>query len=81
MGGFRDSGSAASILQQGGRSFTGPFGLGRARRGLVCSRCFVWSMNTSRRGGAVEVDSSGVAARLLFQTLTMSCTSAGQAAC
>ena len=47
--GCGDGGVAASLLQRGGRSFTGPDGPGRAREGLVCSSCSVRSMTASRR--------------------------------
>jgi hypothetical protein len=40
--GSRDDGSMASLLQHNGRSFTGPSRAGRARQGLVCSRCYVY---------------------------------------
>jgi hypothetical protein len=75
-----DNGSAASTTQQGGQSFTGPFGPGQIRLGLVCSRCLVRSLTASLRGGAMEESSSHVAARMLFLALTMSCASTIQAA-
>jgi hypothetical protein len=78
--GSRDGGSAASATQQGGRSFTGSFGPGRIRLGLVCSRRLVRPLTASLHGGAVEEGSSHVAARLLFLALTMSCVSTIQAA-
>jgi hypothetical protein len=78
--GSQDGGSAASATHQGGQSFTGPFGPGQIRLGLVCSRCLVRSLTASLCGGAVEVGSSHVAARLLFLALTMSCASTIQAA-
>jgi hypothetical protein len=77
-GRVRDGGSAASLLQHGGRSFTGPSGPGRASRGLVCSRCYV-PVNDRLSGGGGGFLQRGCEAAV--PRPMMSCVFALQAAC
>ena len=65
------------MVQQGCRSFTGPFGPGRASVGLVCSWRSVRSLTTA----VVEVGSSRPAVPLLSHVLVWSCIPAFQATC
>jgi hypothetical protein len=77
LAGSQDGGSAASLLQHGDRSFTGPYG---PQSGLTGPGVLPLLCPVSDCLSAMEVGSSHVAARLLFLVSTVSCISVVQAA-